>query len=114
ESPRNARKRPRRAAFPFTPVARRARSDLAHHEEDEDQRVDDQRLDEREAENHRDEDLVRGARVASDAVERGRRGADLTETTAEGGEAEADAGGDGDPAALRGGGDGERAVVGER
>src|SRR5262249_40291782 len=65
-------------------------------------RVDDQRLDEGEADQHRGEDLRASARVAGDAVERGGRSAALTETTAERGEAEAEARGEGDVAVVRG------------
>src|SRR5688572_3042032 len=71
--------------------------DLVQEEERDEQRVDDQRLDEGEAEDHRREHLVGGARVAGDAVQRGRRGTALAERPTERGEGDAQAGGDGDP-----------------
>src|SRR5512134_1344069 len=65
---------------------------LADDLERDDERVDHQRLDQREAENHRDEELAGRRRVAGDAVERRRRCAALTERAAEGRDRDADAG----------------------
>src|SRR5687768_1672504 len=76
--------------------------DLALQQERDDERVDDQRLDQREAEDERGEDLVRRAWVASDAVERSRGRAALTERAAERRQADREARRQGDPTALAG------------
>src|SRR5690606_6541959 len=61
-------------------------------EEGENEDVNHERLDEREAENHRHEELVARAGVARDALERSSRGATLSHRAAERREAKADEG----------------------
>src|SRR4051812_41390246 len=75
------------------------RLELAGQVERDEQTVDDQGLDERQGDDHRDEDLSGGLRVARDTVERGGSRAPLTESTAEGRETDGEGGAERDEAA---------------
>src|SRR4030095_4985931 len=67
-----------------------------------DERVDDQRLEQREAEDHRAADLTGSARVARDALERAGRRTALADAAAERREPDAEARAERDPAVVGG------------
>src|SRR5437868_6795822 len=75
-------------------------ADLEDERQRDDERVNDERLDQGEAENHRAADLTGGAGVAGDAVEGGGCGAALADATTERGDADAEAGGHRDHAEV--------------
>src|SRR6185295_1988471 len=72
-------------------------ADFAEELERNQQAVDDQRLDERQTDDHRDEDLARGLRVARDALEGRAGGATLTDGAPQSREADRERGGDAEP-----------------
>src|SRR4029079_2665539 len=63
-----------------------------HEQERDDERVNRERLNQRETENHRAADLVSGARVAGDAVERAAGGPALADAAAGPGGADTETG----------------------
>src|SRR5688572_23228588 len=80
---------------------RRRSADLALEQDRDDERVDDQRLDQRQAQDERGEHLVSRLRVARDSLERRGRRAALAERAAERRERDREAGAQADPTAGR-------------
>ena len=104
EAPENAKAARREPEAAVAVLARDAirvaQPILADEQERDDERVDHERLDQREAENHRAADLAGGAGVAGDALERRAGGAALADAAAERGEADAEAGAERDQAVV--------------
>src|SRR3972149_1157071 len=94
---RETKRAPFRSPFPLT-RALNASPDLhlPHEDERDDQGVDDEGLDQREPDDHRDEDLGLGGRIAGNPLQPGGDGPALAERSAEGCDGDAKPGGQGD------------------